>query len=134
MTPTEDHLPKLTLHFLQVPGGRDELDVWFDLNGQFTDVQLRENERNLLLLLFDAMVKRTVDSLPPPRPPATNVNFLKALDAAFQDGKQIKRRKWQNGTYGVLKDGQLQICLRGELHPWTLHENDYASSDWEVVE
>lgn len=65
------------------------------------------------------------------------MNFPEALSAAFRDNDRITRAAWRNRSiYGQVQDGLL--CLRGNdddglFHPWTISEQDYFASDWEVV-
>lgn len=63
--------------------------------------------------------------------------FPEALSAAFHDNDRITRAAWNNRKVFVLVEDGI-LCLRGNpddglAHPWTVSEQDYFASDWEVV-
>ena len=50
-------------------------------------------------------------------------------------GRKVTRLEWQNnGVYGVLKDGLLQIRMDGQLKRWIVSSGDMENSDWKVIE
>lgn len=65
------------------------------------------------------------------------MNFTDALNAVFRDNDRITRVTWHNRSIFVaLEEGLL--CLKGnpddgKFHPWTISEQDFFASDWEVV-
>lgn len=69
--------------------------------------------------------------------PIILVGFERALDALLE-GEKITRQEWNDKrTYGLLKEGILQLHKKGEkeseLHPWILNEGDLTSDDWYVL-
>jgi hypothetical protein len=49
-------------------------------------------------------------------------------------GAKVTRLEWQNnGVYGVLKDGLLQIRMDGQLKRWIVSDGDLLNNDWCVV-
>lgn len=67
----------------------------------------------------------------------TRVSFSKALDMAV-DGKKITREEWEDTrTYGLIKDGLLQIHKAGEgkevVRPWIVNDGDILGKDWYAI-
>ena len=49
-------------------------------------------------------------------------------------GSKIARMSWKpNGSYGLLKDGNVQIFLNGIFHNWIINDGDLLGTDWVVV-
>ena len=49
-------------------------------------------------------------------------------------GAKVTRLEWaNNGVYGVLKDGLLQIRMDGQLKRWIVSDGDLNNADWLVV-
>ncbi len=65
------------------------------------------------------------------------MNFTDALSVAFKDNDRITRATWHNrNIYVQVEEGIL--CIKGNpddglFHPWTVSEQDFFASDWEVV-
>jgi hypothetical protein len=68
------------------------------------------------------------------------MTFTDAITAAFKDNDRITRRIWNNrDIYCEVVDGRLCINFdstshrTGEMHPWTITEQDFFADDWEVL-
>lgn len=65
------------------------------------------------------------------------MTFTEAISNVFKDGDRITRTTWHSrDIYCALEEGKL--CIWGVpkddlWHPWTVTEQDYFSTDWEVV-
>lgn len=65
------------------------------------------------------------------------MTFPEALSAVFKDNDRITRATWHSRSiYVAVEEGLL--CIWGNpadnlFHPWTISEQDYFASDWEVV-
>ena len=62
------------------------------------------------------------------------MTFPQAI-AKLIEGKLIKRMSWTGQlTYGLMKDGWLQIYINGEFHTWQVNDGDLIADDWTVME
>ena len=67
------------------------------------------------------------------------MDFVTAITAVFRDNDRITRATWHNRhIFVALEEGIL--CIKGFnkenddlFHPWTVTEQDFFASDWEVV-
>ena len=69
--------------------------------------------------------------------PIILLGFERTIDAMLE-GEKVTREEWNDKrTYGLLKDGILQLHKKGEdkeiTHPWILNEGDLVSDDWYVL-
>ena len=69
--------------------------------------------------------------------PIILLGFERAIDAMLE-GENVTREEWKDKrTYGLLKDGILQLHKKGEdketTHPWILNDADLVSDDWYVL-
>ena len=63
------------------------------------------------------------------------LDFPNAVAAMIQ-GKKVTRQEWgEKNTYGLMKDGTLQIRMEktGKFHIWQVSEADMVSDDWVIV-
>ena len=50
-------------------------------------------------------------------------------------GYKITRLEWDDPTsYGLLKDGFLQINLKGKLFRWMVNDGDMLAEDWVTIQ
>lgn len=80
-----------------------------------------------------------------PLPTINNVveeaNLLMVFSDALTeviDGKKITREEWKDKrTYGLIKEGLLQIHKAGEakktVRPWIVNDGDILAKDWYVL-
>ena len=73
------------------------------------------------------------------------MTFQEAMQAVFEDSEYVTRQVWNSRqTYLLLEEGKLQIRggvslatgkpdTDGIPHPYTLDEQDYFGTDWEIV-
>ena len=69
--------------------------------------------------------------------PMIIMSFFDAL-RLIPDGKRITKLEWSDKrTYGLLKDGLLQVHKAGEAeettHPWIINDGDLIGTDFIVV-
>ena len=67
----------------------------------------------------------------------SEITFEDAIEAVL-GGNRITRKEWKDKrTYGLLKDGLLQIHKAGEkvdkAHPWILNDGDMMADDWIIL-
>ena len=73
------------------------------------------------------------------------MTFTDALSAIFNDTARVTRTVWNNRSIFLeMEDnGDRRVLINwdsrtnsidGQLHPWTLTEQDYFANDWEVVD
>jgi hypothetical protein len=62
-----------------------------------------------------------------------DLTFIDAL-AEVMTGKSITKQEWADKkTFGLLKDGHLQICIKGVYHDWIVSDGDFYGEDWEIL-
>ena len=65
-----------------------------------------------------------------PKPNKTvTMDFYEALKKVIE-GKKIARESWNNGDYGLLKDGFISIYTKGDFHTWSISDGDCEGRDW----
>ena len=70
--------------------------------------------------------------------PQAEMTFYEALKL-IADGKRITKLEWDDKrTYGLLKEGMLQIHKSGEAeettHPWIINDGDLNGDDFVVLQ
>lgn len=73
--------------------------------------------------------------------PRSPVPTKKPVTLSFPDAirevlnlKKITRLEWgTNETFGLLRDGFLQLFIRGEYHQWIVNDGDLNAIDWVVL-
>jgi hypothetical protein len=64
---------------------------------------------------------------------STTMDFFEAMKK-LANGYKITREEWEDETtYGFLKDEKVMICLKGEIHTWTISLGDLTATDWIIL-
>lgn len=68
------------------------------------------------------------------QPKITGMSFPDAIKELIK-GKKITRISWDNtDSYGLLKDGFLEIYLDSKFHQWLVNDGDLLGEDWIVIQ
>jgi len=90
---------------------------------------------------MDEPISPTTSPLPNTNGPLiisqTEMTFYEALKL-IADGKRITKLEWDDKrTYGLLKEGMLQIHKSGEAeektHPWIINDGDINGEDFIIL-
>lgn len=58
------------------------------------------------------------------------MDFYEALRQIMM-GKSVTKKEWKDrSSYGILRDGRLQIHLNGQYHDWILNDGDLHGDDF----
>lgn len=69
------------------------------------------------------------------------MTLSEALAHVFDNGQRIQRRLWSRSVFVALDSAIL--CIKGfshsgpddgKFHPWTISEDDYYATDWEILD